>query len=143
MYKITKKLRINIFKRQSRKGLTLPEVIVASALLLIALVPILKALTQVNMNAVTIERKTQSLCLAKTKLNQIQAQSIYNFDSVISQSNEVLSGSYLCNTTSQAVPGNSNLKSITIAVGMDRNSSGTLNGTEIEITLQTQIARRQ
>ena len=140
MYGIAKTKQIKLFKKQSRKGLTLPEVVVASALLLIALVPILKALTQINMNSVTIETKTQSLCLAKTKLNQIQAASIYNFDGVASQSNEAMNGSYLCNTTIQTV--NSNLKSVTVSVGLDRNSNGTLNSNEIDITLQTQIARR-
>jgi Tfp pilus assembly protein PilV len=140
MYTTIKKRPAKIFRRQCRKALTLPEVVVAASLLLVALVPILKALTQVNMNSVIIERRTQSLCLAQAKLDQIQAQSVYNFDGAASQNNEVLSGSYLCNTTVSSV--SSNLKSITVCVGMDRNADESLAEDEIEITLQTQIARR-
>lgn len=137
---------INKLKRQNKKGLSLPEVIVASTLLLIAIVPILKGLTQANMNSSIIERRTQSLCLAQAKLNNIQARSIgstadgSNFDDISSLNNEVLSGSYLCNTTVSSV--NSNLKSITVSVGRDINSSSSLDSDEIEVTLQTQIARR-
>jgi Tfp pilus assembly protein PilV len=124
----------------SLTGFTLVEVIMAAALLTIAIVPILKALTEANMNTAIIERRTQSLCLAQGKLNQIKAESIYNFDGIPSDSNEVLSGSYLCNTTSQMVSGSSNnLKAITVSVGR-LDGSGTLMSDEV--TLQTQIARR-
>lgn len=121
--------------------MTLPEVVIAAALLLVALVPILKGLTQAHTNSIVIERKTQSLGLAQAKLNKIQAISIYDFDGITSQNGEVLNASYLCNTT--VAPAGSNLKSVTISVGQDRNSSGSLDSGEIEITLQTQIAKRQ
>jgi len=130
MHRTVKKNQLNIFRRNNRRAFTLTEVIVAATLMAFVLVPILKALTQVNLNSVTIERKTQSLCLAQAKLNQIQAQSIYNFDAILSQSTEV-TGSYICNTTSLSV--NTDLKAITVSV--------TNNG--INITLQTQVARRQ
>jgi Tfp pilus assembly protein PilV len=139
MHTTIKKRSAKIFSRQRRKALTLPEVIVAASLLLVALVPILRALTQVNMNSVIIDRRTQSLCLAQSKLNQIQAKSINNFSSIATLNNEVLSGSYLCNTT---VSGSGNLDAVTVAVGMDLNSNGSLDPGEIEITLQTQIASR-
>jgi Tfp pilus assembly protein PilV len=139
MHTTVKKTWINIVSRQHRKALTLPEVIIAASLLLIALVPILKALTQVNMNSVTIERKTQSLCLAQAKLNKIQAESTYNFAGAVTLNNEVLSGSYLCNTT---VTTAGTLKTIKVDVGRDLNSNNVLAAGEIEITLQTQIAQR-
>ncbi|PKL47197.1 MAG: hypothetical protein CVV39_06190 [Planctomycetes bacterium HGW-Planctomycetes-1] len=135
MHTALKKLRW-----QSRKALTLPEVVIAAALLLVAMVPILKGLTQAHTNSIVIERKTQSLGLAQAKLNKIQAKSIYNFNGIASQSNEVLNVSYRCNTTVSSV--NSNLKAVTVSVGQDRNSNGSLDSGEIEITLQTQIARR-
>ena len=125
---------------KNKGGFTLPEVIVAAALLLFAIVPILKALTQANLNSIIIERRTQSLCLAQGKLNQIKAKSIYNFDSVSSQDDEVLSGSYLCNTT---VGGSGDLKTIKVSVGLNRDPTIIkLDDDEIEITLQTQIVRR-
>jgi Tfp pilus assembly protein PilV len=139
MHTTVKKTWTNIISRQRRTALTLPEVIVAASLLLIALVPILKALTQVNMNAVTIERKTQCLCLAQAKLNKIQADSIYNFAGAVTLNNEVLSSSYLCNTT---VTTAGTLKTVKVDVGQDLNSNGVLAASEIEVTLQTQIAQR-
>ncbi|MEN6386780.1 MAG: prepilin-type N-terminal cleavage/methylation domain-containing protein [Phycisphaerales bacterium] len=125
-------------KRNS--GFTLPEVIVASTLLLLALVPILKAMAQINANTVLIERRTKSLSLAKMKINELQAKSIYNFNDVISENNQSLDDSYLCNISSQTI--NTNLKAITVSVGMDKNQNGSLAANEIEISLKTQLARR-
>lgn len=124
---------------KNKGGFTLPEVVVAAALLLVAMVPILKALTQANLDSVIIERKTQSLCLAQGKLNQIKATSIYDFNS-ISDSNTALGNSYLCKVTQTTV--SSNLKEITVKVGQDINRNGTLADSEVEIILQTQIAKR-
>ena len=137
---------IKKLKRQTQKGLTLPEVVVAAALLFSALIPILRGLTQAHLNSIIIERKTQSLCRAQAKLNNIQARSIYDFNSISSSvSDESLYDSYLCRTLVSSV--NLNLKAITVSVGRDLNSSGSLDNdeivNEIEITLQTQIARRQ
>lgn len=122
------------------EGFTLPEVVVAAALLLIAIVPILKALTQANLNSIIIERTTQSLCLAQGKLNQIKARSIYNFDNNFNQSNASLGNSYLCNVSQTIV--NSYLKTISVSVGLDINRNGTLASNEIEVTLQSRIAKR-
>jgi Tfp pilus assembly protein PilV len=127
-------------KRKFRGGFTLTEAVVAAALLLIAMVPILKALTQANLNTVIIERRTQSLCLAQGKLNDIKARSIYGFDVIASQDDEVLTGSYLCNT---AIGGSGYLKTVSVSVGMDVNKSSKLDSEEIEVVLQSQIAKRQ
>jgi len=125
---------------KNKSGFTLPEVLVASALLIVALVPILKALVQINANTVIIERRTKSLSLAKSQVNQIQAKSIYNFDDNFSQTNLSLDSLYLCNIASSSV--NTNLKAISVSVGMDKNKNGKLSSDEVEVTLQTQIARR-
>lgn len=121
------------------EGFTLPEVVVASALLLVAMVPILKALTAANLDSVIIERKTQSLCLAQGKLNRIRARSIYDFNDV-TENNANLGNSYLCNVSQTTV--SSNLKAITVKVGQDIDRNGTLAAGEVEVTLQTQIAKR-
>jgi len=118
----------------------LPEVVVAAALLLIAIVPILKALTQANLDSVVIERRTQSLCFAQGKLDRIKARSVYNFDNNFNESNTSLGNSYLCNV-SQTIAG-SNLKTISVSVGQDINGNGELTSDEVEVTLQTQIAKR-
>jgi Tfp pilus assembly protein PilV len=126
-------------KRRFRSGFTLTEAVVAAALLLVAMVPILKALTQANLNSIVIERRTQSLCLAQGKLNDIKARSIYSFGAVASQNNEVLTGSYLCNTV---IGGTEDLKTVSVSVGMDVNKNNALDSGEIEVVLQSQIARR-
>ena len=61
------------------QGLTITEVVVASGLLIIAIVPMLQALTTANLNAADVERKTRSLILAQAKLDEIKAKSIYHY----------------------------------------------------------------
>jgi len=144
MQRLTKKAKRQYRKwhpcRRNRSGFTLTEVLVASMLLLIAMVPLLKALTQNSRTSVIVERRTQSLTLAQSKLSRIKAQAINSFNSNFGQSNQSLSGSYLCNVT-QATDG-SDLKNIIIIVGHDRNGNNSLTADEYEVTLQTKIARR-
>ena len=121
-------------------GFTLTEVVVASILLIIAIVPILKALTSAHVSTAIIERRTRSLTLAQAKLDDIRARSIYNYSDNFQENNLSLDGSYLCNvidTTS-----GSNLRTITVSVGYDLNGNDTLSLDEIEVTLATYIARR-
>jgi hypothetical protein len=124
------------------KGLSIIEVAMASALLIVAMVPILRSLTKANMFASEIERKTQSLFLAQSNLDKIKAFSIYNFDSLGSFLPES-DGSYLCNiTVSDVTPPNLDLKKITVEVGYDYNGNGSLTDDKIEVTLATYVARR-
>jgi Tfp pilus assembly protein PilV len=125
-----------------RKGLSIIEVAMASALLIVAMVPILRSLTKANMMSTDIERKTQSLVWAQSKLDEIRARSIYNFGSSgsFTANNVVLSGSYLCNIADSIV--STDLKQITVSVGYDNNGSGTLSSDEVEVTLTTYFANR-
>jgi Tfp pilus assembly protein PilV len=125
------------------KGLSIIEVAMASALLIVAMVPILKSLTKANMLSSGVERKTQALVLAQGKLDDIRARSIYNFGSSgsFTASNVVLSGSYLCNVTDTTITANY-LKQITVSVGYDNNSNGTLSSDEVLVTLTTYFANR-
>jgi Tfp pilus assembly protein PilV len=124
------------------KGLSIIEVTMASVLLIVAMVPILKSLTNANRMSTDIERKTQALVLAQSKLDDIRARSIYNFGSAgsFTASNVVLSGSYRCNITDTSL--STDLKQITVSVGYDNNGDGTLTGDKIEVTLTTCFARR-
>jgi len=124
----------------TKKGFTLTEVIMASLLLTIAIVPILKGLTQTNLNSVIIQRRTQSLCFAQEKLNRIKAEALYNFDTDVTENGTELGTSYLCNVGQTAV--NSNLKAISISVGQDQDGDSSLSADETETTLQSQVARR-
>lgn len=123
-------------------GFTLTEVIVASTLLILAIVPILKALTTAHVNTTIIERRTKSLILSRAKLDKIKACSIYNYTNSgasFTENNTVLDGSYLCNVTDNS---GDPLKQITVSVGYDLSGDGNLADTEIEVTLSTLIARR-
>jgi Tfp pilus assembly protein PilV len=121
-------------------GFTLTEVVIATSLLVIAIIPILKALTGAHVTSGIIERRTNSLTLAQTKLDDIKARSIYDYSSSYSETSTSLDGSYLCNVTDTAV--SSDLREIEISVGFDLNDNSTLNSDEIEITLTTLIAKR-
>ena len=112
----------------------------ASALLLIAMVPILKALTSAQATTVIIERKTHSLILAQAKLENIKARSIYNYDNSFTEANTSLDGSYLCTIIDSGSA--SDIRQITVEVGYDLDDSGTLDAQEIEVALSTLVARR-
>jgi len=131
-----------IAARQKRKsgGFTFTEVIVASTLLLLAMVPILRALTQAHLSSVVIERKTRCLTLAQTKLDDVKARSIYDFNGTTTENNVSLDGAYLC-TVGVNVAG-ANLKQVTVEVGYDLNDNNILGADEVEIELVTYIARR-
>jgi hypothetical protein len=114
----------------------------ASALLIVAMVPILRSLTKANMLSSSVEIETQCLVFAQGKLDEIRARSVYNFGSSgsFTASNVVLSGSYLCNITDTTA--GTDLKQITVSVGYDDNGNGTLSSDEVEVTLATYVARR-
>jgi len=121
-------------------GFTLTEVVVASAILIIAIVPILKALTSAHVSTTIIEHRTHSLILAQAKLDEIKARSIYNYGGSFTGNNTSLDGPYLCNV--QDASAGTDLRTITVSVGYDLNVNSTLETDEIEITLATLVARR-
>jgi Tfp pilus assembly protein PilV len=135
---INKKSKI----RNKFTGFTLTEVIMASALLIIVMVPILKALTIAHVSASIIEHRTNSLIYAQSKLDEIRARSIQDFGWLLSftELNGSLDGRYLCNVLD--LPASLNLKKITVSVGYDSNNNSILETDEIEVTLVTLIARR-
>ena len=129
-----------LLRTKNPKGLTLTEVVIAAALLAIAIVPILKALTMAHVTSTVIEHRTRSLTLAQAKLDEIKARSIYNYGSSFTENNTVLEGLFLCNVEDSSV--SADLRQITVSVGQDENGNSTLNTDEIEITLTTLVARR-
>ena len=128
------------FTSYAQAGFTLTEVVVASALLIIAIVPILKALTSAHVTSTIIERKTRSLTLAQAKLDEIRARSIYNFDQDFRENDTPLGGSYLCDVDESSGGGDS--KEITVSVGYDQDGDSNLDSDEIEVALVTLVARR-
>lgn len=125
---------------QHERGLTLTEVVIASALLIIAMIPILKGLTTAHLGTVIIERKSRSLILARAKLDEIKARSVYHYSDSFDETNTSLDGSYLGSITD--VSAGSNLRTITVAVGYDLDGDSILDSDEIEVTLSTYVAKR-
>jgi Tfp pilus assembly protein PilV len=129
--------KLKITKRSA--GLTIIEVVIASALLAAAMVPILKCLTIVHAGATKIEHKTCSLILAQAKLDQIRARSIYNYNASFVEDSNSLDGSYLCKVIDDS---GDPLRTITVSVGFDLDGDSSLDDDEIDVTLATLIARR-
>ena len=112
----------------------------ASALLIIALVPILKALTSAHASSMIVEHRTISLVLAQGKLDEIKARSVYHYDDSYTETDSSVDGSYLCNVSDSAV--SADLRQITVSVGYDLSGNSVLDAGEIEVTLATLLARR-
>ena len=121
-------------------GLTITEVVMASALLIFAMVPILKGLTSAHVGTMIIERKSRSLILAQAKLDEIKARSVFHYSETFTQTNVPLDGSYLCNVEDSSI--NSDLRKMTVSVGYDLNGDNILDPDESEVTLATCIAKR-
>lgn len=125
---------------KNRNAFTLTEVIVASTLLVAAIVPILKALTNAHVISAVIEKKTKSLNLAQGKLDEVKARSIYSYASSFDISDELLETDYLCDVTDTSLT--ANLRKVKVEVGFDADGDNTLDSDEIEIALATQLAKR-
>lgn len=119
--------------------MTLTEVVVASSLLLIAIVPILKALAIAQATDRAVERKTRSLILAQRELERLKARSIYHYDDCFAETSRALDEGYLCTVADDEDP---NLRRITVSVGLDRDGDNILAPDEIDISLSTCLARR-
>jgi Tfp pilus assembly protein PilV len=128
-------------RRSARRsaGVTLVEVVVASSLLAIAIVPILKALSTATLTATKLEWKTQSLALAQAKLEEVKARSIYHYDDWFAEDSTLLEGSYRCTVSDDR---HVSLRLVSVSVGCDANLDGSLASSEVEVTLTTYIARR-
>jgi prepilin-type N-terminal cleavage/methylation domain-containing protein len=142
MYQIRIKIAVCKSQLASRSGgFTLTEVVVASALLVVAMVPILKGLATAHLSTAIIEHKSRSLILAQAKLDEIKARSIYHYSSSYTTTNPLpLGDSYLCSVSDSG--SGDNLRTITVSVGFDVNGNGSLGSDEIGVTLSTKLARR-
>ncbi len=130
--------------RQARRqhgGFTLTEVLAAVVLMAIALVPILKAHIASQVLGTKAERSTKALALAVEKTEDIRASALRSFSTNFSTSSEALSQGYLC--TVQDGQETATLKSIKVMVGYDIDGDGALDGDEVDVVLDTQIADTQ
>lgn len=121
-------------------GFTLTEVIVAITLLVLGIIPVLKALTGSYIASKRIDYKTNSLFLAQEKLDDIRVRSINSYSTDFSENNTTLGNSYLCDVSDSSV--GSDLRDIVVTVGYDVNGDNSLDPDEELISLKTMIARR-
>ena len=119
-------------------GMTLTEVVVASALLLAAVVPILKALTSAQVSSRVVEHKTRSLMLAQAKLDEIRARAFTEFSTSFNETSTALGDGYYGTVKDEGY--DTGLKKITVTVGYDEDSDKTLDSSEVLITLTTLVA---
>jgi prepilin-type N-terminal cleavage/methylation domain-containing protein len=121
-----------------RSGVTLAEVIVASALLAIAIAPLLRALTAAQVENRVIERQSWSLLLAQQELEHIRARCIRYYDTCYRVNSKPIRSGYLCTVADDADP---SLRTVTVSVGLDQNNDGVLSTGEVEVSLSTRLAR--
>jgi Tfp pilus assembly protein PilV len=135
-------MRHKIYKRHrqgNRSGVSLTEVVIATALLLVGLIPILRALTLSQASGRMIEHKSRSLTLAQARLDEIRAQCIDAFDDNYTQESRRVIGSYYDTIDDDR---GDPLKTITVSVGYDDDENQRLGSDEVLITLSTAIAKR-
>jgi len=119
-------------------GVTLTEAIVASALLALAITPLLKALTMAQVEDRAIERKSWSLLLAQQELETIRAGCLRHYDASYSADSKAIRDGYLCMVVDDGHP---NLRTVTVSVGLDQNNDSRLSAGEVEVSLSTRLAR--
>ncbi len=132
-------MKLSYAKCRRQAGVTIIEVVIASALLLVAVVPILKAMTSAQVTNRVVERKTKSLILAQGKMSEIQARMTYDFSASYYEIATVLSDHYLVNVSDD---GHASKKTISVSVGFDGNDDNALASDEVLVTLTTLVAIR-
>ncbi len=120
-------------------GVTLTEAVVASTLLLVSIIPMLKVLTATHGMDRAIDRKSWSLLLAQQELERLRARSLYHYDDSFACVSRAVGDGFLCTVTDNEHP---SLRTVTVAVGFDRNGDGSLAPGEVEVSLDTALARR-
>lgn len=126
-------------RRSHCAGVTLIEAVVASTLLLVSIIPMLKVLTAMHGMDRAIDRKSWSLLLAQQELERLRARSLYHYDDSFACVSRSVGDGFLCTVTDNEHP---SLRTVTVAVGFDRNGDGSLSPGEVEVSLATALARR-
>jgi Tfp pilus assembly protein PilV len=126
--------------RKSKKGYTLTEVLVASALLIAVSVPMLKALTSGYVFSNSIKYKTKSAICAKSRLDRARAIAAGQYNTSLAENNTSLGDGYLCSVNDTGYSGD--IRTVAVSAGLDIDGNGSLASNEIQIILTTLIARR-
>ena len=125
--------------RRRPSGLTLLELVLASALLTAAAIPIINTSMRAVNIAQDIERRTQATFLAQREMENAMALAAENFDLNLTKNSASLGSGYLA-TVQQTTVGLK--KTVTVKVGYDKTGDGILSGSEVLVSFATSIADR-
>ena len=124
-------------RRTRRTGLTLMEVLVASALLGIALVPAFDMVTRGMVLARDVEVRSRAVFLAEREMETALAAAGQNFSASLTKQSQDLGDGYLTIVT-ETVSGLT--KTVAVQVGFDADRNGTLSSGEVLATFATVVA---
>ncbi|HET6440946.1 MAG TPA: prepilin-type N-terminal cleavage/methylation domain-containing protein [Phycisphaerae bacterium] len=124
-------------RRTRRIGLTLMEVLVASALLGIALVPAFDMVTRGMVLAHDVEVRTRAVFLAEREMETALAKATENFSTSLAKPSADLGDGYRT-TVTETVSGLK--KTITVQAGFDTNKNGVLGSDEVLASFATIVA---
>lgn len=120
------------------RGVSLVEVVVASALLVIGVVPVLRALTSAQVTAHRMAVTSQSLVLAQGRLEWIRARAQGDYDQSFAVDSEDCGGGYRVTATDHRRTG---VRTVKVSVGYDRDENQVLSNDEVRVSLITCIAQ--
>ena len=124
-------------RRTRRTGLTLMEVLVASALLGIALVPAFDMVTRGMVLARDVEVRSRAVFLAEREMETALAAAGQNFSASLTKQSQDLGDGYLTIVT-ETVSGLT--KTVAVQAGFDADRNGTLSSGEVLATFATVVA---
>jgi type II secretory pathway component PulJ len=124
-------------RRRNYRAITLMEVLIASALLAVALVPIFQVLTRGMTLARDVQLRTTAAFLAEKEMETALATAVGDFGIDLTKSSEDLGDGYL--VTVNGVDEKLR-KTFSVQVGWDTDGDGTLDGDEVLVTFATRAA---
>lgn len=120
------------------RGVTFTEIVVASALLMASIAPILRSMSIAQITTRKIETKSCSLVLAQGRIASCRAQAVQDYEVSLAVSNDDCGNGYLCTITDDQ---DSNCRTIMVSVGLDHDENDSLSSDEISVRLSTLIAK--
>ncbi len=123
-------------RRRGNRAVTLVEVLVASALLGVALVPVFDMVTRGLVLSQEVQRRSQAVLLAEREMEDALAKAARDFSLSLAKTNQPLGDGYLVTVTQVA---GSRRKTLHVEVGRDVDASSTLSAGEVLAALSTLV----
>ena len=124
-------------RRRHPRGLTLMEVLVASALLGIALVPAFDMVTRGMVLARDVEVRSRAVFLAEREMEIALAKATENFSTSLAKPSADLGDGYRATVTEST---SGLMKTVIVQAGFDTNTNGVLGSDEVLASFATIVA---